>query len=211
MPSTSGFSDRDLRLLAWMGEQYAARLDHLQAMMGTRSMDPAQRFAWRLCEAQFARKERIVTHHPTWVMPTAAGLAVCGLPYEVWTPALGRLAHVGAINDVRAHVQAQRPESEWISERQLELEVAKAARRGKHLPDGVLILEGRNVAIEVELTAKKPEQAEAALDDHAEGFDGILYYCAPKAYRQLTRLKQTGRWPKLQVRELPQPPYLRER
>jgi hypothetical protein len=32
MPATSGLSTRDLRLLCWIGEQYAARLDHLRAL-----------------------------------------------------------------------------------------------------------------------------------------------------------------------------------
>jgi hypothetical protein len=210
VPATSGLSDRDLELLAWMGEQYAARLDHLQALTGC-STSNVRWIVARIRAAGFVRTERILTLQPTWVTPTAAGLAVCGLPYAVWTPALARLAHVGAIDDVRLHVQAQRPESQWIPERQLELELAKGDRRERHVPDGVLILEGHSVAIEVELNPKKAEVVEAVLNDHARRLDGILYYCAPQAYRQLTRLKQSGRWPKLEVRELPRPRYLQGR
>jgi hypothetical protein len=210
LPATSHLSDRDLGLLAWTGEQYAARLDHLQTLAGI-GMQVLGKILRRMRAAELARMEWIVVGQPAWAIPTAGGLAACGLSYEVWTPALALLAHVAAINDVRLHVQAQRPDSRWISERQIEQETPKRARRGSYLPDGVLILEEHSVAVEVELSVKKHQRRVAVLDHHARRFDGILYYCAPQAYRQLTRLKQTGRWPKLEVRELPQPRYLRER
>jgi len=75
----------------------------------------------------------------------------------------------------------------------------------------VLILEGREVAVEVELNPKRPEAVEAVLNHHAERFDAILYYCAPQTIRLLRRLAEKGHWPKLAVRELPQPRYLREK
>ncbi len=210
LPATSGFSVRDLGLLAWMGEQYGARMDHVQGIMST-GMTAVYRVMQRMGEAGLVRTERIVAYQPTWAIPTAAGLAVCELPYEVWTPVLGRLLHVGAINDVRLHLWAQRPDAEWICERQLELELAKKARRGRHKPDGVLILEGRSVAIEVELIPKSLENMEAVLNHHAKYYDAIMYYCAPKAIRLLRKMEATGRWPKLAVRELPLPRYLREK
>ena len=210
VPASSGFGDRDLEVLTWMGEQYGARLDHLEELMGvTRSF--VQRLVRRFHAAELVRTERIVVGHPTWVIPTAAGLAVRGLPYGVWTPLLGRVLHVGAINDVRLHIQAQRPDGEWICERQLEIELTRSARRGRHAPDGVLHLEGRSVAVEVELTPKSLENVEAVLNHHSKRFDAALYYCAPKAIRLLRKMEATGRWPKLTVRELPLPPYLRER
>jgi hypothetical protein len=209
--ATSGFSNRDLGLLTWMGEQYGARIDHVQALTRGISIPMVWRIVRQMRVSGFVKTERIVANEPTWAIPTATGLAVCGHPHSVWTPALGKLGHVGAINDVRIHVQEQRPESEWICERQLELEVGRSAKRGNHIPDGVLILEGRSVAVEVELNPKTPEKVGAVLDHHSKHFDAILYYCAPKALRLLRKLEQTGRWPKLTVRELPLPPHLRER
>jgi hypothetical protein len=210
LPATSGLSNRDLALLAWIGEQYGARIDHLQTLTGF-GASGVRTIVRRMRRAELVRTERIVALQPAWAIPSAGGLAVCGLPYGVWTPVLGRLTHVAAVNDVRLHVQTQRPDSEWLSERQLEWELAKSARRGRHTPDGVLRLEGREVAIEVELSLKRPEGVEAVLNHHARRFDAIMYYCAPQTIRLLTRLEKTGRWPKLAVRELPQPRYLRER
>ena len=210
LPATSGLNDRDLEMLAWMGEQCGARLDHLMDLVGT-SRPMVQRMVRRMGASGLVRTERIIVAHPTWVIPTATGLAVCGQSYDVWTPALASLLHTGAINDVRLHMQAQRPDSEWISERQLELEKAKEARRGRHIPDGVLLLEGREVAIEVELSPKGFQRTGTILTYYSRLYDAIMYYCAPKAYRLLTQLEQTGRWPKLAVRELPEPSYLRWR
>ncbi len=209
LPATSGITDRDLDMLAWTGEQYGARLDHLMDLMDT-SRPMVQRIVRRLAASELVRVERIVVAHPTWVIPTATGLAACGLNYEVWTPALATLLHTGAINDVRLHIQAQRADSEWISERQLELEKAKEKRRGRHVPDGVLILDGREVAVEVELSAKGFQRTETVLTYYSQLYDAIMYYCAPKAHRLLTQIKQTGRWPKLEVRELPKPRYIRK-
>jgi hypothetical protein len=105
-PATSGLSTRDLRLMCWMGEQYAAGLDHLQALTGT-SRTAVWEIVSKLRRAGLARRERIVSAEPAWVIPTALGLAACGLPYEEWTPVLGQLAHVGAMNNARIHVQTE--------------------------------------------------------------------------------------------------------
>jgi hypothetical protein len=201
-PATSWLSDRDLRLLGWICEQYAARLDHLEVLTDNRRRS-AYRIAEWLREVDLVRMQWIVVGQPTWVIPTATGLSICGLPYPMWTPTLPRLVHIGAINDVRLHIQAQKRPTQWISERQLRSEASKTRTRPRHMPDGVMILEGHRVAIEVELSVKRFRNVEAHLDDLSRRFDAVLYYCAPKAHRQLTRLEQSGRWRSLGVRELP--------
>jgi hypothetical protein len=206
-PATSGLSTRDLRLLCWMGEQYGARLDHLQALMDT-SMMAVRKTVDRLRRLELARMERIVAGEPAWVIPTAEGLAACGLPDEVWTPALGQLTHVGTMNDVRIHMQTRTPGAHWISERQLMreyegLNAGRDSRSREHVPDGVAIVEGGSMAVEVELTVKGNVRLETILDELARRYDAILYFCAPSAHQQLTRMQRSGRWQTLGVRELP--------
>lgn len=209
-PATSGLSTRDLRLLGWMGEQYGARLDHLQALTGI-TMTAVRLTVGKLRRAELVRTERIVSAQPMWVIPTADGLAACAAPYEVWTPALGQLPHIGAMNEVRIHVQTRTPDAHWISERQLILEYAdvNAGHRGRareHRPDGVAIREGHSIAVEVELSVKGNVRLEGILDELARRYDAILYFCAPGPYQQLRRMEQTGRWRSLAVRELPELP-----
>jgi len=193
---------RDLAVLSWMCEQYAARMDHLETLMGTGSTRTRDLVA-RLRAAELVRTERILVGHPTWVIPTHKGLSVCGARYWVWKPKLGALAHISALNDVRLHIQAQKAESVWLSERQLLAEAKERTGARSHAPDGVLILGARSVAIEVELSIKSIRRVEAILDDLTGRFDGILYYCATRPHRQLTQLEESGRWRALGVRELP--------
>jgi hypothetical protein len=189
---------RDLEVLAWLGEQYGARLDQLEVLLGC-GPRTVQRSVARLRVAGLVRTERMIVGEPAWVTPTGAGLAACGAGFGVWRPRIGLLAHVAAVNDVRLHVQGRAPGTEWVPERVL----ARERRGGEHLPDGVAITEGRRVAIEVELTVKSRERVTAILDELVGRFDAVLYFCAPGPHRQLAELAESGRWPALGVRELP--------
>ena len=184
----------------WLGEQYGARVDQLEILLdcGPRTV---QRVTGRLRDAGLVTTRRLLVGDPAWVIPTAAGLRAAGQHFGAWQPRVGLLAHVAAVNDVRLHVQARSPESEWIPERLL----ARERQAGEHLPDGVVITDGRRVAIEVELTVKSQRRVTAILDELTRRFDAVLYFCAPGPHRQLTQLSETGRWPALGVRELPRP------
>jgi hypothetical protein len=189
---------RDLEVLAWLGEQYGARLDQLEVLMGCGART-VQRSVARLRVAGLVRTQRMIVGEAAWVTPTGAGLSACGAGFGVWRPRIGLLSHVAAVNDVRLHIQGRAPGTEWIPERVL----ARERRAGEHLPDGVAITEGRRVAIEVELTVKSRERVTAILDELAGRFDAVLYFCAAGPHRQLTELAESGRWQGLGVRELP--------
>jgi hypothetical protein len=189
---------RDIEVLGWLAEQYGARVDQLELLMECVPRT-VQRTVTRLRAAGLVRTERVLVGEPTWVLPTAAGMAACSSGFGVWRPRLGSLAHVAAVNDVRLHVQGRAPSTEWIPERVL----ARDRLAGEHLADGVAITEGRKVAIEVELTVKSRRRVTAILDELTGRFDAVLYFCAAGPYRQLTELAGTGRWPTLGVRELP--------
>lgn len=189
---------RDLEVLGWLGEQYGARLDQLEVLLGC-GPRTVQRIVARLRAKGLVRAERMIVGEPAWVTPTGAGLAACGAGFGVWRPRIGLLAHVAAVNDVRLHVQGRAPGTEWVPERVL----ARERVAGEHLPDGVAITEGRRVAIEVELTVKSRERVTAIVDELVGRFDAVLYFCAPGPHRQLGELAESGRWPTLGVRELP--------
>jgi hypothetical protein len=192
---------RDVELLSWLGEQYAARLDQVEAFegCGTRT---AQRTVARLRDAGLVATRRILVGEPAWVLPTSTGLRLARSPFSPWQPRLGLLSHVAAVNDVRLHVQSRAAGSEWVSERAL----LRERRAGQHLPDGVLLLDGRRVAIEVELTVKSRRRVSAILDELTGRFDAVVYFCTPPTERLLSEFAGTGRWPTLAVRELPRRP-----
>jgi len=149
--------------------------------------------------ARLVDVRRLLVGEPAWAIPTGSGLRAGGQGFGLWRPRIGLLAHIAAVNTVRLHIQARSPQSEWVLERVL----AREREPGEHLPDGVVITEGQQVAIEVELTVKSQRRVRLILDELSGRYDTVLYWCAPGAHRQLSALCESGRWPKLGVRELP--------
>lgn len=189
---------RDLDILGWVCEQYAARLDQVSSLVGEGPV-AAQALVERLCNVGFARTQRYLVDEPPWLLPTQRGLRVCGLVCRPRSLTVGRIAHIAAINDVRIHIQRRAPQTLWISERQLLMEHPKS----EHPPDGLAILDQRQIAIEVELTGKRPHRIRDIVLDLERRYDEVLYYCAPAPLRQLTRLAGGGGHPGLGVRPLP--------
>jgi len=189
---------RDLEVLRWLGEQYCARVDQLEVLMAC-SPRTVQRTLVRLSSAGFITTAAVIGGEPRWAIPTSSGMAAGGTGFGIWRPRIGLMAHVAAVNDVRLHVQSRAPSTEWIPERVL----ARERRAGDHLPDGMALIDGQRVAIEVELTVKSQTRVTAILDELSSRFDTVLYFCAAGPHRQLTELSASGRWPKLGVRELP--------
>jgi hypothetical protein len=190
---------RDLTLLSWLAEQYAARTDHLELLLGC-GPRTVQRTLARVRGAGLVEVRRILVGDPAWVLPTSSGLRIAGGRFPLWRPRIALLAHVAAVNDVRLHVEHRSPAAQWTCERLL---ARTRSTPAEHLPDGVLLHEGRRIAIEVELTVKSAKRVQAILDELCARFDAVAYFCARAPHRQLTELASSGRWPKLTVRELP--------
>jgi hypothetical protein len=197
---------RDLEVLRWTCEQYAARMDHVIALIGC-SRPTAQLTSARLRNAGFVTTRRFMVGEPMWLLPTWRGLTAAGVHGAPWDPTVSRLAHLAAINQVRLHIQARTPDARWIGNRQLRSEHAKTrpvlTGYAKHLPDGVGIHAGMRVACKVELHFKGRVPTEAVLDQLARRYDATLCFCDHRPYGELLRLAQSGRWPTLEVRPLP--------
>ncbi|HEY7932431.1 MAG TPA: hypothetical protein VID48_01285 [Solirubrobacteraceae bacterium] len=189
---------RDPEVLRWLVQQYGGRLDHIAALLGS-SYQQARRVAGRLHAHKLVRYEQIVVGEPTWVIPTAAGLRFVAANFRLWTPRLALLGHYVATNDVRIHLQRGATDAVWTSERELFQELGI---RG-HLPDGLLTINGKRIAIEVELTLKTPARLRRNIELLMRGFDGAVYYAAPAPHKRLTEIVDSGRYPNLRVRELP--------
>lgn len=195
-------SARDLFVLGWVCEQYGARADQLEVLLGC-GPRTVQRLLARLRDSGLIATRRLLVGESVWAIPTSRGLRAAGQGFGIWHPRLGGLAHVATVTDVRLHIHARSPDSEWVSERVL----AREREPGEHLPDGVVMTrEGQHVAIEAELTVKSQHRVRLILDELSGRFDTVLYFCAPGPYRQLSKLAESGQWPKLGVRELPRPP-----
>lgn len=192
-------SRRDLDALGWVGEQYAVRADQLGSFLAC-TPRTVQRLLARLREQRLVEVRRVLVGEPAWVIPTVKGLRACGLSFSVWRPTLGSLSHVAAVTDVRLHIQSRSPESDWVCERVLAREKRSPQA---HLADGLVLLNGRQIAIEVELTVKSKRRTKGIVEELIGRYDAVLYYCAPAAHRLLSELAAKEAWPSLGLRPLP--------
>ncbi len=174
---------RDLELLRFAGEQYAVSLPQLAALMG-RSEHAARWLRDRWERGGWARGAALVVGRPVLVWPTRPGLRLAGLEFRAWRPNPGAVAHIEAVNAVRMHVMAKRPEAVWVCEREL---LRQREPQTAHVPDGVVVLGGREAAVEVELTQKSRVRAEAIMRGLLARYDAAWYFVAPGARRTVER------------------------
>ena len=196
-------SQRDLELLRFTGEQFALTLPQLARLMG-RSEHAARWLRSRWQRAGWAQGRALLVGEPVFVWLMRRGLSAASLDYSVWKPNPGALAHIAAVTEVRLYLREQRPDALWISEREL----ARDAKQelggfGAHRPDGLLVDQDRELAIEVELTQKRRSRAERIMREQLARYGGLVYFAAPAPKRMLDELAQQVGSGRVRVRALP--------
>lgn len=191
-------TDRDLRLLRIAAEQYALTVPQLARLMD-RSRRTARWLRDRWRANGWVASGPVLVGHPVFVWPTRKGLTTAGVDYAPWTPAPGMLAHITAVTDVRLDVSRRHPNAEWVSERDL----ARSAT--SHRPDGLVRMDGKEVAIEVELTLKERRRAERIMRELVAAHPAVTYFADPAPRRQLTELAEQVGGGRVQVLALPDP------
>ena len=89
----------------------------------------------------------------------------------------------------------------WISERELGRE---AERRGEHRPDGLVRLDGRESAVEVELTLKERRRAARIMRELLAVYPAVSYFAAPSPLRLIRELADGLGASRVQVLPLPE-------
>jgi hypothetical protein len=105
-----------------------------------------------------------------------------------------------AVTEVRLYIQSRSPQAEWVCERTLAHEKQTPQ---EHLADAVVLLDGRQLAIEVELTVKSKRRTRLIIEELTRRYDGVLYYSAPGPHRLISELAIENSWPSLGIRDLP--------
>jgi len=195
-------SARDLELLRFVGEQFAVTLPQLARLMG-RSQHAARWLRSRWERAGWAQGRALLVGEPVFVWLTRRGMRAAGLDFSVWRPNPGALAHIAAVNEVRLHLAERRPDAVWVCEREL----AREPRRelggfGAHRPDALVVVDDRELAIEVELTQKRRSRAELIMREHLAHYGGAVYFAALAPRRLLERLAEEIGGGRVQVRSL---------
>lgn len=197
-------SARDVELLRIVGEQYAVTLPQLARMMDC-SEHAARWLRTRWQHAGWARGRAMLVGEPVFVWLTRRGHGIAGIDYAVWRPNAGMLAHIAAVTDVRLDVTRRHPGAQWVSERELHREVAsEPGGRQRHRPDGLAVLDGREVAVEVELTLKRRGRIESIMRELVARYGSVSYFAAPTPRRTLEQLAAEVGGGRVQVLGLPE-------
>lgn len=173
-------TQRDLYCIAWIAEQYAARGDQVRRLLSrfpdkdkpfkdgkliaeTTTKDQISR--WR--RAGWVEYVRVLADEPGYCWVTKKGLALVGLDdiYTAKAPAMTRLSHIYAVNQLRLFLDRKYT---WKSERRYRAEElakvkGKKGRTSGPIPDGVVTTKNGVVAIEAELSMKKSADLEAKM------------------------------------------------
>jgi hypothetical protein len=182
-------SGRDLELLSIVGEQYALSLPQLARLMG-RSLHAARWLRSRWERAGWAKGRAVLVGEPVFVWLTRRGQRMAGSEYSLWRPNPGALAHIAAVTDVRLWVAERHPRAGWVCERELARESRLTGTRGQHRPDGLVVLDGRELPVEVELSHKRPARRERTMRELVARYGQAVYF-APDGPRQ--GLEETAR------------------
>lgn len=196
-------SARDLELLRTVGEQYAITLPQLARMMGC-SLHGARWLRSRWERAGWARGRALLVGEPVFVWLTRRGQSLAGIDCAVWRPNAGMLADIAAVTDVRLHVLDRHHGATWVCERELHRELAAApGQRKRHRPDGLVVVDGREVAVEVELTLKRRARIEQIMAELVARYGSVTYFAAAAPRRALTAVAADIGRDRVQVLDLP--------
>jgi hypothetical protein len=194
-------TERDLALLRVVGEQYAVTLPQLAVLMG-RSVHTARWLRDRWRRAGWVESRTVLAARPVFVWLTRSGSRAAGLDYPGWRPTPGLLAHVEAVTDVRLHVAANDPDARWISER--DIPTTTAGIGGAHRPDGLIVADDREIAVEVELTQKSRARARAIVCELVARYPAVVYFVADGLGRLIADLAAEVGQGRVEVRGLPE-------
>jgi hypothetical protein len=201
-PRRIQWTERDLIVLPWIGEQYAVRFDQLHILLSrqplgtTKEAGQVAASTVRSCLARWkgaglVQTASLVIGEPGWVWLTREGLRQVGLDYPLWQVSLSaHLDHLFACNVARLWVEAHEPEAEWRSERALRAAQAwtQAGVRLGHRPSAEVTLETGTVAVEVTGALEQAQRVREALPDLLTRYPGCWYVVGPRARPVLSRL-----------------------
>jgi hypothetical protein len=134
-----------------------------------------------------------------WVTLTRAGAkrdpgGLCHLVVGV-----RQLSHRNAITEARLALRGEHPDGVWVCEREL---WRRRSERGL-VPDGVLEVGGRRIAVEAEMSRKPAAELRAKVVAVSEAFDEVIYFAAPHARGQLRALCADLGVGNVEVRDIP--------
>lgn len=186
-------TERDEFLLGFIAEQFAITLPQLARLIG-RSERAARSLRDRWRNAGWVESGQLRLHGPVYLWLTREGSDAAGSEFKLWQPKLGMIEHVAAVSDIRIGLEHERRLGRWTCERELARSFPSRSLNRPHLPDGLLDLDARCVAVEVELSLKSRARRAAIVAELSRSYDEVWYFAALSCLTVLRELaEQTPR------------------
>ena len=194
-------SERDQELLGLVAEQYAVTLDQLARLIG-RTHRTARGLRDRWCNAGWTQSAKLAVKLPPFVWLTSRGSRVAQSPFRTWEPNHGLASHIEAVTNVRLVLERELGLGSWECERAVAQNFPSWSEIRAHLPDAVLV-GGKRIAIEVELTLKSRAGLDAIVRDLGESYEQVWYFAAPRLMSTLQEVASLARWQNVTVHRYP--------
>lgn len=199
-------TERDLRTLKWIGEQFVVNVKELDALLcldaEQHHLAPIGQFYVRDLLHRWKKAGLVQTTTPlrrgSHVFLTADGIRLTGLPFAPRTPStsdVARLTHHDGVNALRIFLERQawqgRQVMAWVSERSLMQQQKLFAKAHPHQsvphrPDAEIHTGDQCIAIEYEKAYKRPIKLKTVLQDYLfrETHTGVRYFCETPAIQE---------------------------
>lgn len=192
----------EFELLRLVAEQQGIPFDQLARFLDCK-IDQAVRVAKHLSKAGFANYGRSLHDEPHWLWLTARGSAHSGTEFAGGRPKVGAMDRIRAVNEVRLHIARRAPDARWVCGRTVFREQGRKGRR----PNAVVEIGDERHAILVKHGIRQSEWRERdILESLMRGYDAVVAFCAPGPGNLYRRLASAHHWPKLVIRNIPEPP-----
>jgi hypothetical protein len=205
-------SERQLTVLRWVGEQYAAPLSTVADLLRRDGLAEAsaevvaRRVAVALERLGYADRRAVLGS--AWLVPTRAGLRAAGLPYRMWNPDHHEWSakHIDACGRLRLHLAECYPEARWESDRAIRQRWHGSGARVRLADGGLYWPDGDAVGVELERYVKRPSRYRSAVLDVDQAWSAGVWWFTPANLAPLltARLREAGGGEVHQVYELPE-------
>jgi hypothetical protein len=173
-------TERDVDVLRVIGEQFAVSMPQAQLLLGVGTERAARwsRDRWR--KAGWVDSRVLLHNGPSIIWLTRAGQRVAGIDYKVWSPSVGNLEQILAINHVRIQVRRHVSDAAWICARELRRYDRPTVSEPPHRPDGVVDFgdDGGQVAVQIELFTRKRRYLLDNTEKLLDRYPGGVWYFA---------------------------------
>lgn len=192
-------TERDRELLQFINDFGFCEMPQLDARFGLKHPRNYQ-LVKRLVAGGYLKHERLLHGRHGVLRLTPRGAKLTTLP-AIKQVSLGTYHHDLTLIRVYLQLRARYPEATWLSERQLRCDKHyDGVGKTGHLPDGILVFpDGKQVAVEVELTLKSRYRLESILKGYGGAFEyqEVWYYCASRIVAPMASM--AAKWPFIKI------------